>query len=140
MKFLSSSAAETKKFAFDFARNNSFRVIALSGELGAGKTTFTQGFAKGLGIRKRIISPTFVFVRRYSLQQRTNFFHVDAYRVRSKNDLKGLGLREIFTDPGNLVLIEWAENVREILPKGMMWVRMKHGTKENERVILISNY
>lgn len=137
MKFVSFSPRETKKFAEDFARNFSHGVIALSGELGAGKTTFTQGFAKGLGIRKRIISPTFVFVRRYN-----NFYHIDAYRlgkheIRNSKSETWLGLREIFANPDNVVLVEWAENVRGILPRNAVWVRMRHGKHEHERIIVI---
>lgn len=160
---VSSSVEETKKFAAKFAsdvligkfgkRKYAF-VVALSGELGAGKTAFVQGFARGLGLRGRVQSPTFVFVRRYSLEQRTkdkgqgirctNFFHIDAYRLgteKQKNrETEGLGLKEIFEDSGNVVLVEWAENVRALLPKDAVWVRMKHGEKENERGISISNF
>lgn len=147
---VSSSVEETKKFAAAFARDvvagkfgerkHAF-VVALSGELGAGKTTFVQGFARGLGLRGRVQSPTFVFVRRYKTQETRNkyrcFYHIDAYRVRGKKDLIGLGLKEVFTDTGNLVLVEWAENARGLLPKDTVWVRMKHGRRENERVITI---
>ncbi len=161
----SASPQETRGFAERFAgdvlagtlggRSNAF-VVALSGELGAGKTTFVQGFVRGFGLRRRIVSPTFVFIRRYALQRTknsakggsasggkgqgirfANFYHVDAYRVRSKKDLVGLGLKEIFADSGSLVLVEWAESVKWLLPKDAVWVRMRHGEHENERVIAL---
>lgn len=149
MTRVSASPQETKRFAAEFAgdvltgkfgeRKHAF-VVALSGELGAGKTTFVQGFARGLGLRGRVQSPTFVFVRRYSLEQRTrytDFYHIDAYRVHGKKDLTGLGLKEVFADVGNLVFVEWAENVKGLLPNNTVWVKMKHGERENERVIAI---
>ena len=154
MRIISLSEKKTKQFAGEFAymvlnqvngEKKGAVVIALSGELGAGKTTFAQGFARGLGIRKRIVSPTFVFARRYALRSTRfqHFFHIDAYRVRSaswrKNDLKGLELDEVFANSRHLVLVEWAENVRALLPKGAIWVKMKHGEHENHRVISISN-
>ncbi|MDP3725231.1 MAG: tRNA (adenosine(37)-N6)-threonylcarbamoyltransferase complex ATPase subunit type 1 TsaE [Nanoarchaeota archaeon] len=158
MMLKSFSSAETGRFANKFAaslldggalrrRRSGAFVIALSGELGAGKTTFAQGFAKGLGIRRRIISPTFVFVRRYFLQRRNKqqatrdkgqaqfFFHIDAYRIRKADDLKGLCLEEIFADSKNLVFVEWPENIKMLLPKDTTWVRMRYGGHENERVI-----
>ncbi|MDO8752193.1 MAG: tRNA (adenosine(37)-N6)-threonylcarbamoyltransferase complex ATPase subunit type 1 TsaE [Candidatus Wolfebacteria bacterium] len=148
MEFKSFSPQETKRFAGEFAESvlrkakgyggGAFAVV-LSGELGAGKTTFVQGFTRGLGLRKKIQSPTFVFVRRYeiSVGRFVDFYHIDAYRVRSKKDLVGLGLKEVFADSGNLVLVEWAENVRGLLPKDAVWVRMRHGEHENERYISI---
>ena len=87
-------------------------VFALMGELGSGKTTFVQGLAKGLGIKEKILSPTFVLMKRFK-----NFYHFDCYRVK-KEDLKELGLEDIFNNPNSIVAIEWAENIEEVLPKG----------------------
>lgn len=114
--FTSNSAKETQDFAKDFAKDFlEGGIIALSGDLGAGKTTFAQGFAEGLGIRDRIISPTFLVIRQYPIPGKNNFFyHIDLYRLENI-DLKNSGLEEILTDPTNVVLIEWAERIEDRL-------------------------
>lgn len=108
-KFETKSAAETKLLASKFAAKHSGSIIALTGELGSGKTTFVQGFAKGLGIKEKITSPTFVIIRQYP----NNFYHVDLYRI---DNFQELGLEEILANPNNIVLIEWAEKIKD-LPK-----------------------
>src|SRR3989338_1835026 len=111
-QFISSSEKETKQIAGRFARQITRGVIALSGELGAGKTTFVQGFAKGLGIKEKIISPTFVLIRQHLIPNNTKtLYHIDLYRLENKADLKQIGLEEILLDPDNIVLIEWAEKL-----------------------------
>jgi len=93
-------------------------VVCLYGELGSGKTTFVQGVAKGLGIDTRLLSPTFIIVRRYPLKSGISFFyHIDLYRTKSVSDLEGLGLREIFSDPHAVICIEWAQRLGSFLPK-----------------------
>ncbi|HVO28378.1 MAG TPA: tRNA (adenosine(37)-N6)-threonylcarbamoyltransferase complex ATPase subunit type 1 TsaE [Candidatus Paceibacterota bacterium] len=118
-------------------------VFALAGDLGAGKTTFTQGFARGLGVRRRVASPTFVLMRRYALSGPSsgrfgNLYHLDAYRIKKPDALEVLGLREIMADPENIVLVEWPENIKKLLPPGTVWVRFRHGRKENERGVIIT--
>lgn len=100
------------------------RVICLYGELGSGKTTFAQGVAKAIGITSRLLSPTFIIVRRYSLPQRAGFlYHLDLYRIEGEKDLLGLGIQEILADPSSVVLIEWAEKLGSLLPKERVDVR-----------------
>lgn len=94
------------------------RTICLYGELGSGKTTFVQGFAKGLGITTRLLSPTFIIVRRYQLSHGFSFlYHLDLYRLSSEKELEGLGITEILSDPSSIVLIEWAEKLVDVLPE-----------------------
>lgn len=144
--YRSSSSEETKRFAKRLARqilNSKFQipkrkhalVFALSGELGAGKTTFVQGFFRGLGIKKRASSPTFIIMRRTAIRNKKfkNVFHVDAYRLKKTKNLEAIGFREVLANPENIVLIEWAENIKKILPKRTTWLRFEHGKKENER-------
>lgn len=107
-------------------------VIALFGELGSGKTTFTQGFARGLGIKGKIISPTFIIMRRHK-----NFYHFDAYRLKNEKDILALGWKEIINNPGNIVLIEWAEKIKKILPRKCVKIYFEHVDK-NKRKIIIS--
>ncbi len=97
------------------------QVVCLYGDLGSGKTTFAQGFAKGLGIETRLLSPTFIIVRRYDIPERVGFFyHVDLYRVKTQKDTVVLGLADILADPRNYVVMEWAEKATPLLPKKRM--------------------
>ena len=147
--YQSSSSRETKKFASELARKIAKRtarknakgslVFALQGELGSGKTTFIQGFLRGLGIKKRSASPTFIIFRRFKFRNSDlgfrNLFHIDAYRIKKPRELLALGLKEIFADPKNIVLIEWADNVGKIIPKSAKRAWFFNGKKENERQI-----
>jgi len=107
-------------------------VFALAGDLGAGKTTFTQGFLRGFGLRKRAQSPTFIIMRRHG-----RIFHIDAYRLKGAAQVSVLGFEKILEDPRNVILIEWPERIREMIPKHAQWISFRHGKKENERTITI---
>ena len=108
------------------------KIICLYGELGSGKTTFVQGLAKGLGIKSRLLSPTFIIVRRYLIPDLDSFFyHLDLYRLNEARDLNSLGLAEIFSQTGNLVVVEWAEKLGELLPKDRIDIWLK--TLDNGR-------
>lgn len=139
MIFTSHSPKQTQKIAADLARKiiktKKGAVIALEGELGAGKTTFIQGFAKALGVKSKIKSPTFVLMKKYSVGI-FNLYHLDCYRVGDDKDLKIPELKEILAMSHNIVLIEWAERVRKILPKKHLTVHIDHIDK-NARKILI---
>ena len=94
-------------------------VIALYGDLGAGKTVFVQGIAKGLGIKRGIVSPTFVFMRTYPIRlnrKSMTFYHLDLYRGESNQDFEALGLDEIFA-PDSVVVLEWADKIEKELPQ-----------------------
>ena len=109
-QFISSSEKETKQIAGRLARQITRGVIALSGELGAGKTTFVQGVAKGLKVKSRIISPTFVLIREhkaYLSGKKINFYHIDLYRIEDSNQVKDLGLSDLFQEKTSVFLIEW---------------------------------
>jgi tRNA threonylcarbamoyladenosine biosynthesis protein TsaE len=140
------SSEETKKLGFDIAQKlkRGPAVFALQGDFGAGKTTFTQGFLKGLGSKKRATSPTFVLMRRHGLGSGTrggkkfkNVFHIDAYRLKKPEHLAALELDVILNEPGNIVLIEWPEQAKKFLPKHTVWIKFKYGKNENERIVTI---
>lgn len=135
---ITKSSKETQKLGQDLAKSKNIRFLALFGNLGSGKTTFAQGFAKGLGIGERIISPSFIIVRKYELENR-NFYHIDLYRIENQNDIRGLGLEEIFNDPQNIVVIEWAEKMKDLLPKKRIEIYFDY-LKENQRKITFKNY
>ncbi|MDP3953279.1 MAG: tRNA (adenosine(37)-N6)-threonylcarbamoyltransferase complex ATPase subunit type 1 TsaE [bacterium] len=129
-------AKEILEEAIQKAPKKGALILALEGELGAGKTTFTQALAKALGVKRRILSPTFLVMKRFPLPKQSRFknlYHIDAYRVGIM-DLKVLGVEKILNEPG-IVVIEWADRIKGILPKGTLWVKFEHGRQENERQI-----
>lgn len=126
MQYISHSKEETKQIGENLAKGFKGGVIALQGELGAGKTTFVQGFAKGLGIQEKIISPTFVLIRQHLIPKTNNYlFHVDLYRLENIKDISELGLKYLWSDPKNIVLIEWAGKIKKLLPKKSAWISIK---------------
>lgn len=129
MEVRTTSAQDTQnlgqKIATDLlkeSRGKTAKIVTLTGELGSGKTTFTQGFAKGLGIPHRVLSPTFIISREYPLTHKnfTRFYHIDLYRMENKADLEGLGLAEIFTNPDHIVVIEWAKRLGDAIPENYL--------------------
>lgn len=148
--FITNSFEETRRLGRDFAKSLRVRdIICLYGDLGSGKTTFVQGLAEGLGIKRRIISPTFIIVRCYELQNKKSkiknknynfklknlerFYHIDLYRVKS-DDLRGLGVEEILNDSSNIVVIEWAKNLGKFLPEKRIDIKFAY-EGENKRKI-----
>lgn len=135
-QYISYSENETKKIASKLARKIKANVIALSGELGAGKTIFVQGFAKALGIKEKIISPTFVLIRQHKIPNTKNtLYHIDLYRLENNIDIKQLGINEIISNPDNLVLIEWAEKLAE-LPKGTLKITIQKNTTDSRTILI----
>ena len=142
--FISNNSDGTKKLGRDFAKVlEKGDVVALYGNLGSGKTTFAQGLAKGLGIKRRIISPTFIIVRQYRIKNHElrimNFYHVDLYRMENLVDVKELGLEEILNNSSNIVAIEWAEKLGNGLPEKRWDIKFEY-LDEDKRKIIINNY
>ncbi|MCL5970890.1 MAG: tRNA (adenosine(37)-N6)-threonylcarbamoyltransferase complex ATPase subunit type 1 TsaE [Patescibacteria group bacterium] len=134
--YTTNRSEETKLLGEKFAKKlKTGDFLAFYGNLGSGKTTFIQGLAKGLGIKRRIISPTFIIVRHYKLEK-GNFYHVDLYRAQTKNDLLSVGLGEVIEDENNIVALEWAEKMKELLPKKRIELHFKY-MDENKREIII---
>ena len=114
-------------------------VVALIGELGAGKTTLILELLKVMGVTKKVLSPTFVIQKRFKAPKATGFkniYHIDAYRVE-KEDLLGLGWREFLADR-NIILVEWGDRIKPLLPRHTIWVELSHVNKQNERRIIIN--
>lgn len=133
---ISQSLKETKKIAADFLaavkdQSSAPRamVIGLSGELGAGKTAFTQAIATSLGIKERVLSPTFIIMRRYAINPPYgNFvflYHWDCYRLEQATEITALGWPAILDDPANIVIVEWPEKIQALWPAGYWRVRFK---------------
>lgn len=111
-------------------------VIALNGELGAGKTTFTQYFAKALGIDQPVQSPTFTVVRSYD-GDRYRLHHFDVYRVHDEDELFEIGFSEYINSEDGICLIEWAELISDMLPDDVRTIHIGYGESENERIFKI---
>lgn len=137
---------ETKKLAELFAREllkSNFNrkgalVVALEGDLGGGKTTFVKGFARGLGIHEKILSPTFVIMKRFKIHDSRfkNFVHIDAYRLNSVRELRVLGWQDILKDKGNMVLVEWADRIRGALLKEYICIQFEFIDEKMRRLKL----
>lgn len=114
-------------------------LIELSGNLGAGKTTFTQEVARQLKIEEKITSPTFVLMKKYSIDfgQFKNLVHIDVYRVEDSSEVSILNLPELLADPENLILIEWPEKISDLLPENKITIQLEVAGEDRE--IKISN-
>lgn len=113
-------------------------VLALEGELGSGKTTFVQGLARNLGIKEKVQSPTFVLIKWFKLSRRhlpfRHLVHVDAYRLESLAEARRLGLRDAFRDPDAVVVIEWANRIKKLIPKSAVRIKFEHAEKGWRRI------
>ena len=132
------SVTETQSIAANLANSLPLGVvIALIGNLGSGKTTFTQGFAKGLGISEHVGSPTFKLVSEYD-GKKGKLIHVDAYRLHGIDDFLNIGGEDILVTPNSIILIEWADKFKSILPPEAIRISFERVLDvENERVISI---
>lgn len=147
-EFITRNSKETQKLGEMLAKEfKNGGVLALSGDLGSGKTTFTQGFLKELKVKGPYTSPTFLVIRCYRVAQNAkpacwtgrrktqkmfhaprstlcNIYHIDAYRIKSK-DILDLGWEEIVSIPENIVIIEWADRIKKIVPKSALWIKFE---------------
>jgi len=161
--FITKNFKETQKLGELLSKEiEGGHIIALEGELGCGKTTFAQGFLKGLGAKESYTSPTFLVIKNYKKEipnsrayrqagksqypkklktknkKIQNIYHIDTYRVSSK-DLLNLGWEEIISNPENIVIIEWADRIRKIIPKESLWIKFEW-VSEKERKITFVKY
>ncbi|MEY3783688.1 MAG: hypothetical protein RLZZ230_10 [Candidatus Parcubacteria bacterium] len=107
-------------------------VLALKGDLGAGKTTFTQEFARVLGVTETVNSPTFTIIKQYELShpQFDTLVHMDAYRLESQQEVGPLRLEELFSQPRTVVCVEWPEIIIDSIPETAVWLEFE--TVEDE--------
>lgn len=127
---ITKSRAETELFAQEYAKTlRAGDILLLDGDMGAGKTVFSKGIAKGLGIEEEVTSPTYAYMNDYD----GRLFHYDCYRIESVEQAENLGLADYF-DMGGICLIEWAQNIAPLLPKGVKRVIIRK-ISENEREI-----
>jgi len=159
VNYFTNSPNQTKKLGEILAKEilrTSFKkrafVIGLIGDLGGGKTTFLKGFARGLGIKEKILSPTFVIIKRFKIKDlrlqpahhppRSRrgpfmyFYHIDCYRIKNEKEILDLGLKEIIQNPKNIVTIEWAERVKKVLPKNTIWIKFKFIDVKTRQILI----
>jgi tRNA threonylcarbamoyladenosine biosynthesis protein TsaE len=141
-KFITQSAKETQSLGNLLAKElRGGEVLCLEGDLGSGKTTFTQGLLQGLKIKGPYTSPTFVIMKHYSLKKPKKkgygpkaVYHIDAYRI-GPDDLINLGWKELIADKENIVIVEWSNRVRKILPKNRLQLQFKWQEKNKRQII-----
>ena len=153
MIIISKSPSETKLLAKEFLKKrlaaagikkNSSQnfvplLVCLEGDLGEGKTTFAQGVAEALGIKEAVTSPTFLIMKKYQAPRgKYNLYHFDCYRVKDALEILDLGWEEFIKDKNNIVLVEWAEKIKKILPKDGIWIKFKF-VDEGKRKVEIRN-
>lgn len=132
--FVTNSTAQTQKLGQMLAKElHNGQIICLTGELGSGKTTFTQGLLKGLKAKGPYTSPTFIIMKKYG----SHVYHVDAYRVNA-DDMINLGWEEIAKDKKNIIIVEWAERIKKIVPPNAVWVKFEW-IDENKRKIFLKS-
>lgn len=146
--FITTSCRQTRKLGEILAGElRGGEIICLSGDLGSGKTTFAQGLLKGLGIKGPYTSPTFTIMKQYRKKIRNSqsktkskfkiltVYHADAYRVTAQ-DILALGWKEIVSSKNNIIIVEWAERIKKIIPRGSLWINFKR-TSEKKRELTI---
>jgi len=146
IKYTTTNTKETQKLGQDFAKeilkislknplNHKAIVLALYGNLGGGKTTFLQGFAKGLGVKEKVLSPTFVVMKRFTSPGKgSNFYHFDCYRLKDENDVLELGWNEIVSNQKNIVAVEWPERIKKVLSKNIIKINFKVAGENNREI------
>ncbi len=134
MENITKSTEETKRLAVELAgKIQKGSVLALYGDLGSGKTTFTRYFVEALGLKNRVQSPTFVVARRYG-----DVNHVDLYRLTNEEEARDIGIEEMLFDQNSITLIEWPEIIENILPEKTIKIYFEY-IDENTRKITIEN-
>ena len=134
-EFITNNKEETQVLGEELAgKLKNGGIICLTGELGSGKTTFTQGLLKGLKIKEPHTSPTFVIMKKYG----KNIYHIDAYRVKSE-DIINLGWEEMIKEKNSVIIIEWAERIKNIIPPDASWIEFEWLDENRRRIIFKNN-
>lgn len=132
-KVITKTREETQAFAERYAKSlQAGDVVLLDGDMGAGKTVFAKGVAKGLGIEEEVTSPTYAYMNDYD----GRLFHYDCYRIETVEQAERLGLADYF-DMGGICLIEWSQNIAPLLPKTVKRVRIEKLTDEEREITVL---
>ena len=145
MEIISKAPSQTKKLGQFLAQEilktpfpKRALILGLEGDLGGGKTTFLQGFARGLGIEEKILSPTFIIIKKFHIPYSTfqEFYHIDCYRIKKSKEILDLGFKKIIFDPQNIIAIEWADRIKKILPKDTLFLKFDFINKDIRKIAL----
>jgi tRNA threonylcarbamoyladenosine biosynthesis protein TsaE len=135
MQWISNSPSDTWTIASEFFQGLEIpAVIALHGNLGAGKTCFTQGLAQAAGVKEPVCSPTYTIISEY--RGTVPFHHIDLYRLGGPEEAFDLGFNE-YLEADGITVIEWAERAAELLPPSTIHIRLERGDREEQRTIEI---
>jgi tRNA threonylcarbamoyladenosine biosynthesis protein TsaE len=135
LKFNTKSVEETSKIGEQLGKLlNKGNIVCLSGDLGAGKTAFSKGIAKGLGVEDYVTSPTYTIINEY--EGRLPLYHFDVYRLNNVEEMYELGYEEYFFGDG-VVVLEWADVVRDIIPGERLWITILNTKGDNSREIIV---
>jgi tRNA threonylcarbamoyladenosine biosynthesis protein TsaE len=135
--YISSTPKKTQEIAAKLVESlETPFLLALEGNLGAGKTVFVKGLAKGLDVKKAITSPTFNILKLYKTGNKKIKYlcHVDAYRLKSESELEALGINEYIEDKDTLVIIEWSNKIKNILPSNYFLVSLTAKTEKKREI------
>ena len=138
MNKITNSEKQTFDLAKKFAKTlKGGEIIGLIGNLGAGKTIFAKGLAAGLGIKQIVNSPTFVLMKVYPIRnpksEIRNLIHIDAYRIKSEQDIIAIGAEEYFKRQDVITVIEWADKIKKILPKKTKYINININININNK-------
>ena len=157
IEIITKSAEETKKVGLALTKTLKWPIIlkqaliiALEGDLGSGKTTFIQELANGLGIKESVLSPTFLILKQFPInfsakggsvsggKKYKNFYHIDTYRLKNPEELLELGFKDLLNNPENIIVIEWADKIKRLLPKKILWIKFSNlkGSKRKIQIYL----
>lgn len=139
LTYISNSENDTMKLAHNLASKlNNGDIVVLSGDLGSGKTKFTEGFLSYFGLDDEISSPTFTIVNEYQ-KDTTNIYHFDVYRLSSSDEFYAIGGEQYFED--GICIIEWGEQIKDILPKEYLHITFERDFEnESKRILNIQAY
>lgn len=132
------SLEDTEKLATSIAKQlRGGDVLALSGQLGSGKTTFTQALGRALHAPREVKSPTFVVMHTHKLPKKMTLCHVDAYRIRDLEELDAIGLSDYLGASDTITVVEWAEKIKQHLPRHTKWIRFVF--KNEKRTVTLTS-
>ncbi|MBO7328582.1 MAG: tRNA (adenosine(37)-N6)-threonylcarbamoyltransferase complex ATPase subunit type 1 TsaE [Lentisphaeria bacterium] len=136
-KIISHSETETENFAFELAKTLSPGVVlTLEGDLGAGKTVFARGFARGLGVKEAVSSPTYTIAQEYALEGNKRLYHLDLYRISSAEAGLAFGVDEFFNDPKAYALVEWPGQIGDVIPDDALKIFIRHLDESTREITL----